>query len=832
MPATPIPKTRRHLPITFRAPMKVNFFHLAILAEVLISQPVNAQIIPDNTLPVNSNVTPIGNVNIIEGGTTRGSNLFHSFYEFSVFTGTTAYFNNSVSVQNIFARVTGGSGSSIDGVVRANGTANFFLLNPSGILFGPNARLNLGGSFLASTGETIIFSDGMQFSTKNSQNMPLLSINVPVAIVFGIQPGEIRLQGPGHTLEEPFFLPVIGAGNSTSGLRVNPGNTLALLGGEVNLNGGILTAPGGHVEVGSVKNGSVGIDVKESSWKLDYSKIFDFSSIDLLTRSLIDASGLLGGSIQIQGGSINLQDGSVILIQNQGLFPSKGIIINATDSLKISGTDPIAKIIGGILTFTLGAKSGGDITISTPHLKLINGGTITTATYTTGNAGNINLTVLDTLEIIGASPLTPGNFSSITTFSVGSGSSGNINVKTGNLLLKDGGSLFSIIFNSGNAGDIKIDVSQSVNISGVDPENLLASTISSVTFGSGNAGEILVNTPKLILEDGGSINSSTLASGRAGDIIINASDYIKITGFSINPSIIISSAGVANAGISSLFELPILSGVSGDSGTIVINTDRLLLNDTGTITVSNIGKGTAGSININAKSVELNKGRIAASTTSGNGGNINLDTQFLSLLNNSELAASASGFGRGGNIDIFSDIIVGDSTSAITASSVNNFGGNIAITSDLAVFAPGFKTSATSGRGTQFDGRVTINSNSVLPIISPPTTLQSPEAQPTITCDLTKGKLVLVGTGGIPETLKDSYNPDDFLIPEPVQTSLTYTDPDTGEKYPFQEAVGWKNNPDGTISFVTDRAEAVQFAQAQSQCLQSTIIQSLSDAKQ
>jgi filamentous hemagglutinin family protein len=151
----------------------------------LLQERVFAQITPDSTLPNNSSVTRESNTFNITGGTQAGSNLFHSFKEFSVPTGGAAIFNNALDIQNIISRVTGGSASNIDGLIRAYGIANLFVINPNGIIFGKDARLDIGGSFLASTASSLNFADSTQFSTTGSQTTPLLSISVPLGLQLG-----------------------------------------------------------------------------------------------------------------------------------------------------------------------------------------------------------------------------------------------------------------------------------------------------------------------------------------------------------------------------------------------------------------------------------------------------------------------------------------------------------------------------------------------------------------------------------------------------------------------------------------------------------------------
>ena len=154
----------------------------------LSASPLLAQVTSDGT--VNTQVNQNGNVSEITGGETRGSNLFHSFQDFSVQTGNEAFFDNAASISNIFSRVTGGNISNIDGAIRANGSASLFLINPAGIIFGQNARLDIGGSFYGSTASSILFEDG-EFSAVDNLEQPVLTINAPIGLSFRDEPGDI-----------------------------------------------------------------------------------------------------------------------------------------------------------------------------------------------------------------------------------------------------------------------------------------------------------------------------------------------------------------------------------------------------------------------------------------------------------------------------------------------------------------------------------------------------------------------------------------------------------------------------------------------------------------
>jgi filamentous hemagglutinin family protein len=170
---------------------------------------------------------------LIEGGAIRDEYLFHSFQEFGIPANYQVYFADPASISTIFSRVTGSNPSNIFGTLGVLGDANLFLLNPNGILFGPNARLDMGGSFVGSTGDRIALSDTLSFSATEPAMVPLLDVQVeaPVGLIFEGQEGGV----------------IANAGN----LEVTAGQNLTLAAGTI-VSSGELSAPTGEVAVVTV----------------------------------------------------------------------------------------------------------------------------------------------------------------------------------------------------------------------------------------------------------------------------------------------------------------------------------------------------------------------------------------------------------------------------------------------------------------------------------------------------------------------------------------------------------------------------------------------------
>ena len=653
-----------------------------------------AQISPDNTLGTeNSSILPnAGTINgqptdLVGGGARRGNNLFHSFSKFNVANGQQVYFNNPAGIARIISRVTGNQRSSILGTLGVQGNADLFFMNPNGLLFGPRSKLDVNGSFLGTTANSLIFDRNIKFSANDPQAPPQLAINVPLGLQFNHQPADIVVQGSGHQLisPNPLFAFSERTGSREFDLTVKPTKTLALVGGKINLDGSILTTPDGSIQLGGVRSGFVGINSTPVGLAFDYQNVQNFGDITLFRQTLLDSSGTSIGSIQVQGRRVSLNDGSVIRIQNLGNQTGRSLVIDASDSLQLIGTNPSANIRSSLTATALASGRGSDILVSTRKLTLQEGGVISAGTIGSGLGGTLRINASEFVDVLGTSPLDSSVISLLSTGAFGSGNAGDAFVSTKRLRVTSGGLVTSATLASGHGGDLTVNASDSIELVGVGPEVFANSAVSASSLNSGDAGSLVINTKRLMIKEGARVDASTFASGTAGSVTINATDSIEVSGVAPggrDSSFIISSANLLSQELRTTFDLP--PTPTGEAGSVTIKTKDLRVTDGAFVSVKNDGPGDAGTLRINADNIFLgNKAGITASTISGNGGDIDLHISNLLLMRNSSVvSAAAQGSGDGGNIDIAADLILAFPTenSDIIANAFSGRGGKISIT--------------------------------------------------------------------------------------------------------------------------------------------------------
>jgi filamentous hemagglutinin family protein len=624
---------------------------------LLVFYPLNArsQIVGDGTLGTQVNGArnlPCSGNCTITNGTLRGGNLFHSFQQFSMRNRTDiANFQTPAATQNVFLRITGiGQSfiSNINGRITTNGNANFFVLNPNGIILGRDARLDIRGSFIASTADQVIFADNTIFSTNPAQTSPLLTILAPIGLNFTNPPSQIVVQGNSRgsrRSEDPVIDP------NQAALRVAGDRTLALVGGELLLEGATLKTAGGRIELGAV--GSVGIvrlNPTTRGFGLDYAGIPSLGNIRLTQAASVDASGDRGGDIQIQGRQIQIQDGSQVESSTLATASGGNLQVNATESLEVSGTSADAPQAPRLFPSSLstdnrrGGEIPGELRIETKRLIVRNGARISASNSTTGVGGNLTVNASDSVLLSGT---------------------------------------------------------------GISQGGLRSSGLSVQTRGSGKAGVLTINTGQLRIQDGAEASASTFSTGDGGDLKVTATQII-VSGTSPNQALrsrLVAEVGNLND-VSNTPGNPNQTPATGQGGNLLIVTDRLLVQDGGTLNVSSRSEAPdargAGEINLTARTIQLNnRGQITAESRSGAGGDIKLTIGDGLLLRRNSLISATAGTaqrgGDGGNITLnaLQGFIVGvrSENSDITANAFSGRGGEVRINAQgIYQFTPRSRT--------------------------------------------------------------------------------------------------------------------------------------------
>jgi filamentous hemagglutinin family protein len=739
-----------------------------------------AQLIPDTTLGnERSRITERDHQTTqINGGARRNSNLFHSFEQFNINQNQIVEFSNPSGVENIFSRVTGANASRILGNLSVDGTANLFLLNPNGIIFGVDASLDLRGSFIATTADAIIFDRGLTFGVElGDRTLPQLTVN-PSAFLFN----QLAAQ------------PII----SRADLQVPNRESLILLGGNLTFNGGSLTATDGQIELGSV-NGSgqvslTGVDRLRLRFPVE------------LGRSPLTVRGVNQDFSRISGGSIGIHAGAVTLNRAQlSADASRGrenIEINAQDTIQVNES-----IIRSTAFNRIGET--GNITLTTPQDLLIRSSTIDSSTSDIGIGGSIQIRARSLqLEQSGllSNTLNPGD-------------AGSINVRVDrDITLAQRSVISSSTGSSGNGGLIDL---QAPTVSLRD-----SSALFTQTTGSGRAGNLRLVASTLTVQDGSRISASTANTGRSGNLEIDATDSITVSGaLPGNPPV-----------PSSIFARTIGRGAAGN---ISISTPSLTVNSGAAISVSAASPDSrAGNLTIEANTIHLNQGRLTAETNANGGANIRLQgLTELRMRDRSLISAQAFNQASGGNINIDAPdgvvIAVPQQNNDIIANASAGQGGEIRITAS-GIFGIAERSAVPENSTNDIDASSQFGQDGIVEIILPdvdpsegltplPNTIIDASRLIARTCGTgetairNQSEFTITGRGGLPPHPADLRSNNSLLTDwsslnrerdnETIALSTSSIRlPDRIPDVPIVEAQGWQ---------IGDRGEVILTAQPQ-----------------
>ncbi len=686
---------------------------LAISGNSVLADYALAEMVPDGTLGNESSVV-IPNTTVrgaiadkIEGGATRGANLFHSFQEFNVGELQRVYFANPSGIDNILTRVTGSNISNILGTLGVDGAANLFLLNPNGMVFGPQSRLDVAGSFFASTANSLVFGDGQEFSATSPEGPPLLTINITPGLQYGKYDPRTTITNAGNLAAGKDL--TLAAGNLDLQGQLDAGRNLTLLAEDtVNISdsvaqpfkaysGGLLAIQG---------NQSISIAAKNHV----LSGLFVGSDLQLRSANPIvgDTNYTVGGNIIIEqldgnpgnfispndpiilaNGDVSLGNytGASLHILAGGSVTVGDIEINSTDTgdntispdhsnpflaslanVTLSDEARTSVVIDGSKRPTLDIRAGIDWTLLGGFPGNTDSGNLapnfgSAATSADIKVGEIKINAPNGLVLLTnqyqANQSLVSDTLKISSLLTGDGT-------LANLVNDDNSTKFEIDKSnqkfSGHGGSVFIDhrggieIREPIDASSASGQagditlitngqlSLDGSFIISNTFGTEKAGDITIDTGSLFATDGAQIETSTFGQANAGKVTIVADDTVTFEGKAENPNI----TGIFNN---------IEQDATGNSGGISITTGSLFMNDA-SLQSRIKGEGNGGDVTIIAEDqviVDQNGNSILTEvdfSVMGNAGDISIDAESVTISNGARLVADTLGIGNAGNITI------------------------------------------------------------------------------------------------------------------------------------------------------------------------------------
>jgi filamentous hemagglutinin family protein len=703
----------------YRSPLR--FVSLVLAATLLsgLSASAYSQIAPtitaDGTL--GTTVVQSGNVYDIDGGTIIGGiNQFHSFDLFSVRTGDIASFNGPAGIENVLSRVTGADASIIDGTIRSTiPGANFFFLNPKGVVFGENASLDVSRSFHASTADFLRLVDGGIFHA-SSPELSLLTTAPPSAFGFlGPNPAAIQITG--------------------SFLVVPEGETLSLTGGDIDVGAGptfasALFAPSGRIDLVSVASAGEAV---LTDGDIGVAAFDELGTISIVDFSLLNVSGERGGDVYVRGGQLVMNNNARMVSFTLGNADGGTIDIGLTDRLEVRrGADITAVAFNGVghgADVTVAAKTivlsgdganpvtgiaaqvgpqsagnAGNVTITADSLEVRDGAVISASTFGAGDAGDLGVTA-DTIFLSrdGAAPFT-GIAAQANSGSTGN--AGNLTVATTSLEVRDGADISASTFGAGDAGDLTV-AAKTVFLSGNGASGSTGIGSGAESGSTGNAGNLTLTADRVEVRDGADIGVSTRGAGHGGDLSVTA-DTILLFG----------NGGASFTGITGQANF----GSTGDAGNLSVTAGNIEMHDGAAISTNTLGDGKGGDLSVAADTILLFgdgapfTGIAAQAGGNGDAGNLAITANSIEMHDGADIDASTFGLGNGGNLIIVAETLEVRSGADISVSTfTSGKGGNTTITADSIFLsrdtAASFTGIAAQAVGSGNVGSLTVSTN-------------------------------------------------------------------------------------------------------------------------
>ena len=630
--------------------MKPKIILTSALLTVALHAP--AQISTDGTLGPSLNLSGPNFQIGANLGQQHGPNLFHSFRDFNLSSHESATFSGPNSVQNVLSRVTGGNPSHIDGLFRSTiSGANMYFLNPYGILFGPNARLDVQGSFHASTADYLRLGEDGRFDVRNPSDS-ILTVAPIESFGFLDNPhGTIEITGQRTDLENPRAL-----------LQVPDGKSLSLIGGEIHLSQGVDELP-----LEGLINDGTPEEIRAAQYRDQrYSQLYapsgtlNLASIRQAGEIALTKNGI--HSTAIQGGTIQLEQESYISSTGES---GGNVFIRAGEFTMDNST---------IYARTLGLQDGGVVDIQADNIKLNNLSKIRGGTENLGDGTDIQFSAKETIKFTDNSIL--NTYAGDGPHYGQVGNAGYIHLKAKDIEFNkiDGnvnGVFSTDTYGTGQGGDIHFIAENNINM-------VNESYVQTITWGTDvpakNAGNIYLYAKNINLEASVVLTSSR-GNGNAGKIVIKTGQLH----LSKNGKILYASW------------LWSRNTASGNSGGITIQADEIVLEDGADVSTENIGSGHSNDIDIQTnyltvRGADKKRGRATAIFSNaegssakenvGNAGNINITAQEIRLEAGGQIAANSrsdnltTSSGKAGNIVL-------NVKGKLVLSGVNPYGENV-----------------------------------------------------------------------------------------------------------------------------------------------------------